>query len=175
MAGTEHTFQTAVIHLAARVIFAPHRIRAFDRSRNNGGFQHLSEANRGVRKGTPDVELLCAGRSVNVELKAPGTRHLKSHQPSDAQREEMALLRAAGAYADVAWSCVEVVGHWRAAGVPLTPGADAVAAATDASLAVRLAAPKKKRAAGGFGAAPRKPGLRAIAAGNALSRRMLGF
>jgi hypothetical protein len=149
-APTEHALQRAVLKLAKDVITVPHRIRAFDRSRNFSGTQHLAEASRGIRKGTPDVELICAGRSINVELKRPGTKHLKDRQPTDAQLAEMAALRAAGAYADVAWSLAEVVGHWRAAGVPMLNSADIVA--QDRDLKLVGAAPRK----GGVGRA-RKP------------------
>lgn len=164
MAGAEHTFQAMAIKLAAEVIAVPHRIRAFDRSRDQSGTQHLHESGRGVRKGTPDTELICAGRSVNVELKKPGTRHLKAYQPSEAQKAEMRNLRAAGAYADVAWSLTEVVGHWRAAGVPLSAAADALAEARDRSLMERIANPKKVRKGQGFGGGriAKKPTQRAL-------------
>lgn len=148
--GPEHLFQIAVIKMAAQIITAPHRIRAFDRSANRGGMQHLNEATRGIRKGTPDTELICAGRSINIELKARGTKHLKSHQPSEAQEQEMANLRAAGAYAACAWSMVEVIEHWRDAGVPMSNMAHEMAEARDQAATKPTA--KKPRAAGG----PRK-------------------
>lgn len=134
----EHTLQVATIKLAGLVIDAPFRIRAFDRSRDFSGMQHMAEATRGVRTGTPDTEVICTGLSVNVEIKAPGTKHLKSHQPTEAQEKEMALLRAAGAYAGCAWSLVEVVQHWRAAGVPLRPNANLVALDLDLKVQTRI-------------------------------------
>jgi hypothetical protein len=124
--GPEAALQIDVLKLSKEIIEAPFRLRAFDRSRDFSGRQHLNESERGIRTGTPDTELLCAapacfGRSINIELKAG------NNKPSREQETEMDLLRRAGAYCGVAWSCVEVVEHWRAAGVPLCPNADLIA------------------------------------------------
>ena len=115
----EEVLQIAVLKLARDVITVPHRLRAFDRSKDFSGRAHIFQKNKGIRTGTPDLELIVEGRSINIELKAPGTKHLASHQPSQHQEEEMALLRGAGAYAGAAWSCVDVIEHWREAGVPM--------------------------------------------------------
>ncbi len=117
----EHALQVDVCKLSKEVIIGPFRLRAFDRSRDVSGHQHLAEANRGVRVGTPDTELIHQGRSINVELKAG------RNKPSKQQETEMILLAAAGAYVGIAYSCAQVVEHWRAAGVPLTLNADLVA------------------------------------------------
>jgi hypothetical protein len=117
----EHKLQIDVVKLAHEVIEAPHRLRAFDRTKNFSSRQHLHEAARGIRAGTPDCELVFEGRSINVELKAG------DNDISDNQEREMDMLRRAGAYCGVAWSCVEVVEHWRAAGVPMVPSADIIA------------------------------------------------
>jgi hypothetical protein len=130
----EEVLQIAVLKLAKEVISGPFRLRAFDRSRDFSGRAHIFQKNKGLRTGTPDLELIYAGRSINVELKAPGTKHLASHQPTDQQKEEMRLLREAGAYAGAAWSCLEVVQHWRAAGVPLCAIADALAEGRDRTI-----------------------------------------
>lgn len=144
----EHLLQVAVMKLAREVITAPHRIRAFDRSKNESGMQHLNEAARGIRKGTPDTELIVNGRSINIELKARGTKHLKSHQPTDAQEQEMQNLRDAGAYAACAWSLVEVVEHWRAAGVPMSNIAHEWAAGRDREAEMPKPARKRKSLGG---------------------------
>ncbi len=145
----EEVLQIAVLKLAREVITAPHRLRAFDRSRDFSGRAHIFQKNKGIRTGTPDLELIVDGRSVNLELKAPGTRHLASGQPSQVQYEEMRLLEAAGAYAGVAWSCAEVVAHWRAAGVPLVSIADEIAAGRDRTIECgpTMTARRGKRAA----------------------------
>jgi len=140
----EEVLQVAVLKLAREVISVPFRIRAFDRSKDFSGHAHIFQKNKGLRTGTPDLELIVAGRSINLEMKAPGTKHLKSHQPSDAQMEEMRLLREAGAYAEAAWSCAEVVQHWRAAGVPLCSIADEIAAGRDRTIECRAPAKPKR-------------------------------
>ena len=117
----EHALQIDVMKLSKEVIVGPFRLRAFDRSKNFSGRQHMHEANRGIRSGTPDTELVYAGRSINVELKAG------ANDKSGQQDIEMELLAKAGAYCGVAWSCVDVVEHWRTAGVPLTRMAHVVA------------------------------------------------
>lgn len=152
MANPEHTFQKAAMVMAKKIITAPHRFRAFDRSKNGKGMQHLHEAQRGIRKGTPDTEIICGTakfHSVNIELKKPFTGHLKNYQPKQDQIDEMANLRAAGAYAAVAYSCVELVDHWRSAGIPLAATADVYAAWVDDRLRVRLdvSTPCKPKAA----------------------------
>jgi hypothetical protein len=157
----EERLQVAVLQMAKEVIMVPFRLRAFDRARDHSGRAHMMQANKGLRSGTPDLELIVAGRSINTELKSPGTKHLASHQPTPAQEEEMRLLRAAGAHAACAWSCVEVLAHWRAAGVPLSPVADRLALDRDLRMEGRAAiragaAPKSYRP----GRAVRKRGLR---------------
>ena len=149
MSRPEHAFQRAVIVMAGRIITGPHRIRAFDRSRNVGGLQHLHEASRGIRKGTPDVELLAMTPggliSDNAELKKPGTGHLKGYQPTPAQENEMAALRKAGAFAGVAFSCMEMVDRWEEAGVPMIPAARIYALDADARLDAKISTPPKTR------------------------------
>lgn len=152
MAHPEHVLQQAAVRLAKIIIIGPHVFRCFDRTKDFSGTQHLWEAARGVRSGTPDSELVFEARSINVEFKAPGTRHLKSHQPTENQEREMAALRAAEAYAGCAWSLAELVEHWRAAGVALIPSADVVAMTMDAEVLAKIAgtvvtkkAPRKAR------------------------------
>jgi hypothetical protein len=168
----EHKFQIDVVKLSREVIACPFRFRSFDRSRNHSGTQHLNEATRGIRKGTPDTETIAlvepgaCGISVNIELKDPTKKGLKAGDPSDDQVQEMQFLRAAGAYADVAYSCAEVVAHWRRAGVPLTPMADVVALDRDLKRDGRAA---KSKAVAPKSYKPRrpKPGQSAINRHNA--------
>lgn len=167
----EHSLQVGVVKMAREIISIPHRFRCFDRSKNASGMQHMHEATRGLRAGTPDTELVvrCNFVGVNVELKKRGTKHLKAYQPSDKQKAEMQNLRDAGAYAECAWSLVEVAEHWHAAGVPLVPHWRAYAEAHDAMAATPAA--RKARSQGG--AMKDKPSARLLAKVGAMRRETM--
>lgn len=79
----------------------------------NGGSRTAAEAGRfkalGVKAGVPDLLALRAGQLFALELKAQGGR------VSDAQREMLAALKAAGAEAAVAWGldeALEILERW---------------------------------------------------------------
>ena len=146
MAKPEHTFQISVKKMAAEVIIEPHLFRAFDRSKNASGMQHMHEAARGIRAGTPDTEILFARGAVNVELKKWATGHLKAYAPSEAQEREINLIRSLGLVAGVAHTHRDVIELWREAGLRLSPIADKSAEARDASFAAKMPELPKKRA-----------------------------
>jgi hypothetical protein len=81
MRHPEHVLQTQIKAFVRESIEAPHSFQCFDRAANHSGRQHLWEKNRGIRAGQPDTLLLCDGRAIYCELKAPGNK------PSDAQLE----------------------------------------------------------------------------------------
>ena len=138
LAQLEHTFQISTKKLARECLVGGYLFRAFDRGRNASGTQHLNEAARGIRKGTPDTETVQNGFSCNVELKQWGKKHLKAFQPTDAQEQEMQALRDAGAVAGCAWSHAEVLVYWRMSGFVLHPLADEYAAARDRKFALLM-------------------------------------
>jgi len=79
----------------------------------NGGSRTAAEAGRfkalGVKAGVPDLLALRAGQLFALELKAPGGR------VSDAQRDMLAALNAAGAHTAVAWGldeALEILERW---------------------------------------------------------------
>lgn len=58
-----------------RCIAVQHEFAAHDRGRSRSALEHIGEANRGLRAGWPDIELVLAGgRTFRCELKAPGVR-----------------------------------------------------------------------------------------------------
>lgn len=73
----------------------------------NGGLRNVGEARRlktlGVKAGVPDLLAVREGRLFAVELKAPGGR------VSDAQREMLAALEAAGVATAVAYGLDEAL------------------------------------------------------------------
>lgn len=81
----------------------------------NGGFRNAGEAGRfkalGVKAGVPDLLALHGGRLFALELKAPGGR------VSDAQREILADLEAAGASTAVAVGLDEALAQFEAWGL----------------------------------------------------------
>lgn len=81
----------------------------------NGGSRTAAEAGRfkalGVKAGVPDVLVLRAGRLFALELKALGGRL------SDAQRDMLAALEAAGAATGVAYGLDEAIAQLERWGV----------------------------------------------------------
>lgn len=66
----EHILQTAIARWQREAITTPHEFLAFDRSQAAGQFTHAREANRGIRRDTPDTLLLADEfRPLWVEVK----------------------------------------------------------------------------------------------------------
>lgn len=137
----EHLLQTHVGKFVRSAVTVPHFFECYDRSRDHSGTQHLWEANRHIKAGTPDTALVVDGRVYRVELKAPGNK------PTEKQLERIEELKAAGACAG--WA-ITVEGYavmifmW---GIPLAPNWRIQAQHHDALIASRLAkAPTPKKA-----------------------------
>lgn len=94
MAGPEHRLQLRVKKFVASAVTAPHRFASHDRGQNSYGKagigRHFWESQRGVKSGEPDTSLTVGGRTIHVELKAPGGKL------SDNQAREGAAIQAAG-------------------------------------------------------------------------------
>lgn len=136
----EHLLQTHVGKFVRSAVTVPHFFECYDRSKDHSGTQHLWEANRHIKAGTPDTALIVDGRIYRVELKA-GKNH-----PTERQFQILEQIRDAGGRAS--WcNCVERYGEilfaWM---VPLAPNWRIQAQHHDALIASRLAkspTPKK--------------------------------
>jgi hypothetical protein len=133
----EHALQVQLGRFCREYLATPHFFAAHDRSENSSGMQHMWEAARHVVAGWPDVEIaLQGGRTVRVELKAPGNR------PSSAQAAVMDRLSDLGHPTGWADSAVAFLALLREFGVPWRENADKKAAAIDAFLAQAAVARK---------------------------------
>jgi hypothetical protein len=75
MAHPEHSLQTQILRFVKDCVECSWEFLAFDRSQNHSGRQHMWEAARGVKAGTPDTLLLVPGKpAIFCELKAPGNK-----------------------------------------------------------------------------------------------------
>lgn len=107
--GVEDQIQAAVVlHLTVRALPGVVWFHV-----PNGGSRTAAEAGRfkalGVKAGVPDILALRAGQLFALELKAQGGR------VSDAQRDTLAALNAAGAHTAVAWGlddALEILERW---------------------------------------------------------------
>jgi len=147
MPGPEHRLQLRVVKFVATAVTAPHRFASHDRSRNSYGTagigRHFFEKQRGVKAGEPDTALTVGGKTIHVELKAPGGK-LSENQ----SREGFAIQSAGGI-----WAWTDSVTGYGAIlvenDVPLAVNWRIQAAHHDAMLAASAAkkpAPKKSKA-----------------------------
>lgn len=146
MPGPEHRLQFRVKKFVASAVTVPHRFAAHDRGQNSHGGgpmgRHFWERQRGVKAGEPDTSLTVGGRTIHVELKAPGGKL------SEAQAREGAAIQAAGGVWAVAHSVTEYGEVLAANAVPLASNWRIQAAHHDAMLsasAAKVPAPKKAR------------------------------
>jgi len=124
--GVEEQIQAAVVlHMTVRALPGVVWFHV-----PNGGGRTAAEAGRfkalGVKAGVPDILALRAGQLFALELKAQGGR------VSDAQREMLAALKAAGAEAAVAWGldeALEILERWGVLRASRSSGSAAAVAA----------------------------------------------
>lgn len=132
----EHILQTAIARWQREAIMTPHEFLAFDRSAPTGKFSHAREANRGIRRDTPDTLLLADGfRPLWVELKYPPNKVVDG----DDQHKMGARLIATGCN----WQWVQSVQQYRrvvfALRYRLTENAEFLALQGDAHVASLIA------------------------------------
>ena len=102
MAFPEHHLQAAIKFWCKRYVLTPHVFLAFDRSRAMSATQHILEAQRGIRAGTPDTVLAYSAGCVWVELKVG--RNVTSEAQNALHTEmlgvghEVAVIYSVGAY-----------------------------------------------------------------------------
>lgn len=106
---TEHQIQVAVFNWARYMEHKYPELRLMF-AVPNGGHRHILVARRlkleGVRRGVPDIFLPCARQGYHglfLEIKRPGGR------VSAAQKETLAMLRAAGYKTTVAYGVDEAI------------------------------------------------------------------
>jgi len=153
----EKLLQSSCCKFAEHCIDGPSDLMAHDRSKAATPQAHMWEAQRGIRKGTPDMQILVPGLAVFCELK------VKGNKPTPAQIQRGEAIAAAGHFWFWATSVTEFGKGLARAGVTLTRAAPIVAADYDAKLEARaLRVPKAARKA----RAPRatKRGLRVASA-----------
>lgn len=153
--------QEKAVVFARDAIVGPHQFIAHDRAQARGDKSHLWQWKRGVRKGTPDTQLMLPnGRSLWFEFKALGSRV----DDDDDQGRMLTALRAMGHAASWGVTIEDLRRFYEAEGVPLVPNAAYRAMVLDGLVDSRIAkaegrlptAPKKKRS-------PRKAGPRTTA------------
>lgn len=142
--------QEKAVVFARDAIVGPHQFIAHDRAQARGDKSHLWQWKRGVRKGTPDTQLMLPnGRSLWFEFKAPGSRV----DDDDDQGRMLAALRALGHAASWGVTIEDLRLFYEVEGVPLVPNAAYRAMVLDGLVDSRIAkaegkllvAPKKKR------------------------------
>lgn len=143
--------QEKAVVFARDAIIGEHKFLAHDRSKAASANEHGWQAKRGVRKGTPDTQLVIFnGRHLWFEFKAPGERVV----PGDDQDLMLAALRKLGDAASWGVTIEDLRQFYAAEGVPLVPNAAYRAMVLDGLVDSRIAkaegkipAPKPKRAA----------------------------
>jgi hypothetical protein len=140
--------QEKAVVFARDCIVGPHKFLAHDRARN-AGKEHLWQAKRGVRKGTPDTQLVIQrGRHIWFEFKSKGQR------PDEDQRLMLNDLLDLGDMVDWGVTIDDMRQFYMACGVPLTADAEYRAMVLDGLVDSRIAraegalpAKQKKRSA----------------------------
>ena len=159
--------QEKAVVFARDAIVGPHQFIAHDRAKASGGKSHLWQWKRGIRKGTPDTQLILPdGRSIWFEFKAPG----KKVEDDDDQGRMLAALRAMGHAASWGVTIEDMRAFYAARGVPLVANAAYRAMVLDGLVDSRIAKAESK-APGKKKAATRKPGPRFLA-GKRMARRI---
>lgn len=112
--------QEKAVVFARGAIVGPHKFLAHDRAKASSPNAHGWQARRGVRKGTPDTQLILpGGKHCWFEFKAPGQRV----KPGDDQDLMLQDLRLLGDAADWGVTILELLHFWTANGVPLAANA----------------------------------------------------
>lgn len=134
--------QEKAVVFARDAIVGRHKFLAHDRSKAMSAKEHLWQAKRGVRKGTPDTQLVIPGKHLWFEFKAPG----KGVEPGDDQDRMLSDLRELGDFA--AWGCTisDLCQFWKWHGVPLVVNADYRAMVLDGLVDSRIAKAEAKAA-----------------------------
>lgn len=124
--------QEKAVVFARDAVVCPHIFMSHDRGKNSGR-EHLWQAKRGVRKGTPDTQLIIRGRHYWFEFKAGNAK------PDEDQLQMLANLAALGDA--VAWgrTIAELCEFWRINGVPLVTNAAYRAMVLDGLVESRIA------------------------------------
>lgn len=124
--------QEKAVVFARDAIVGPHMFLAHDRGSSNGR-EHLWQAKRGVRKGTPDTQLIIRGRHLWFEFKAG------SAKPDADQLQMLGDLSALGDA--VAWgrTIADLCEFWRLNDVPLCQNAGYRALVLDGLVDSRIA------------------------------------
>ena len=139
MIGPEHALQVAIKRWVRENVLRPHVWLAFDRTRKTSAMQHIAEANRGLRAGTPDTVLMIDGAAVWVELKAG--RNTTSEQQDELHKE----MAGVGFTVGVCWSVEQYAYELHARHIALRAGAFDRAQAADAKLAAPKVAKKGRK------------------------------
>jgi hypothetical protein len=109
--------QEKAVVFARVCVVGPHKFLAHDRAKASGQNSHRWQAKRGVRKGTPDTQLIVPGMHVWFEMKAPGERV----NDGDDQDLMLAALRDLGDKATWGVTIMEMATFWHENGVSLVP------------------------------------------------------
>jgi len=128
--------QEKAVVFARDAIVGEHKFLAHDRAKAASANEHGWQAKRGVRKGTPDTQLILPnGRHVWFEFKAPGQ---KVH-PGDDQDLMLAALRKLGDAASWGVTIEDLRRFYAVEGVPLVPNAAYRAMVLDGLVDSRIA------------------------------------
>lgn len=127
--------QEKAVVFARDAIVGPHKFLAHDRAKATSGKSHMWQAKRGVRKGTPDTQLVIRGKHLWFEFKAPGKRV----ETGDDQDLTLAALRALGDAASWGVTIDDLRRFWVAEGVPLVANAEYRAMVLDGLVDSRIA------------------------------------
>lgn len=100
----EANLQTQIRKWVRENVVAHHVFLAFDRSAKKTALQHIMEARKGQRSGTPDVCLLVEGAAIWTELKAPAgvlsVLQKELHAEMNIAGFHVSVIRSVRGYAD---------------------------------------------------------------------------
>lgn len=151
--------QEKAVVFARDAVVGPHQFIAHDRSQARGDKSHLHQWRRGVRKGTPDTQLILPdGRSIWFEFKSRGN----VVKDDDDQGRMLAALRDLGHAASWGVTIDDLRRFYEAEGVPLVPNAAYRAMVLDGLVDSRIAkaegkVPRVKKKRSPRKAPPRTP------------------
>lgn len=150
-------------------VVGPHKFLAHDRSRQTGK-EHLWQWKRGVRKGTPDTQLIVPLRDsefahhIWFEFKAPG------EEPDDDQKKMLLDLEALGDDAHWGVTIEELRCFWAACGVHLTRNAEYRAMVLDGLVDSRIAKAESRISSAPRNARPKRAAPRNTASSSVVRR-----
>jgi hypothetical protein len=159
--------QEKAVVFARVAIIGPHKFVAHDRSRPKSSKEHLFQWKRGVRKATPDTELIWPmSRVAKFEFKSPGQK------PDGDQLQMLEDYRLLGIEAAWGVTIEDLYNFWTLAGVPMVPNAHFLALKYDGMVDSRIAkAEARNVGTAALKVLARKAGPRFVA-GKRLSRRI---